>query len=84
MIKPLFNNILIKPHEKEVKTAGGIFIPETATERPQLGTIEAIGDTKVVKVGQKVFYPKWAGNEVKLDNKTYLLMQDKDLLGIEL
>ena len=74
-IKPLFDNILIRPLEAEVKTASGIILPDSAQEKPQMGEVVAIGPGKVtpkgekepivVKVGQKVMYKKWGGNEIK-------------------
>ena len=75
-IKPLFDNILIRPLEAEAKTASGIILPDTAQEKPQMGQVVAVGPGKVtpkgekepivVKVGQKVMYKKWGGNEVKV------------------
>lgn len=91
-IKPLFDNVLIKPLEGETKTAGGILLPETAKEKPQMGKIMAVGsggindDGKtvimVVKVGQTVMYKKWGGNEVKVDGEEWLLVEQKDILAI--
>jgi chaperonin GroES len=82
MIKPLFNNVVVKPAEKEVKTAAGIYIAESAAERPQLGEIIAIGDVKNMKVGDKVYYKRWGGNEIKEGNEEYLIIEDKDILAI--
>ncbi len=91
-IIPLFDNILIKPAEAESKTASGILLPETVKEKPQLGTVMAVGtggtDDKgnktpiVVKVGQKVMYKKWGGNEVKVGTEEWLLVEQKDILAI--
>lgn len=91
-ITPLFDNILIKPLEAEEKTASGIVLPETAKEKPQLGTVMAVGVggfddkgnkiTMVVKVGQKVMYKKWGGNEVKVGMEEWLLVEQKDVLAI--
>jgi chaperonin GroES len=91
-IKPLFDQVLIKPLEEETKTPSGILLPETAKEKPQMGQIMAVGagtvdnDGKkiamVVKVGQKVIYKKWGGNEVKVDGKEWLLVEQKDILAV--
>ncbi len=91
-ITPLFDNVLIKPLEAEEKTASGILLPESAKEKPQMGEIKAVGtggiDEKgnkipmVVKVGQKVMYKKWGGNEVKIGLEEWLLVEQKDILAI--
>ena len=92
LIKPLFDNILIKPEEAEAKTAGGILLPDSAKEKPQVGTVMAVGtghitpDGKslpiVVKVGQKVMYKKWGGNEVKVNGEDWMLVEQKDILAV--
>lgn len=92
MIKPLFDQVLIEPLEGESKTASGIYLPDTAKEKPQKGKIRAIGpgitDDKgkkipmQVKVGQTVVYKKWGGNEVKVGGKEMLLVEQKDILAI--
>lgn len=91
-VKPMFDNVLIKPLEEETKTPGGILLPETAKEKPQVGKIMATGpgttDDKgnkipmQVKVGQKVVYKKWGGNEIKVDQEEWLLVEQKDILAI--
>ena len=91
-IKPLFDNVFVKPLEAEVKTASGILLPDTVKEKPQIGLVMAIGtgavnnDGKVmpmiVKVGQKVMYKKWGGNEVKVNNQDWMLVEQKDILAI--
>lgn len=91
-IKPLFGNVLVKPLEAEEKTASGILLPDTAKEKPQMGQIMAVGDgeitadgkkvSMVVKVGQKVMYKKWGGNEVKVGSEEWLLVEQKDILAI--
>lgn len=91
-ITPLFDNVLIKPVEAEEKTAGGIFLPETSKEKPQIGVVMAVGkggrDEKgnkvevVVEVGQKVMYKKWGGNEVKIGLEEWTLVEQKDILAI--
>jgi len=91
-IKPLFDYVLIKPLEEETKTPGGILLPETAKEKPQIGQIMAIGpggitdDGKktqmMVRKGQKVMYKKWGGNEIKVQGEEWLLVEQKDILAI--
>lgn len=91
-IKPLFDNILVKPLEEESKTPSGILLPETAKEKPQVGQVMAVGpggttdDGKqvkiVVKIGDKVMYKKWGGNEVKVGTEEWLLVEQKDILAI--
>jgi chaperonin GroES len=91
-ITPLFDNVLIKPLTAEEKSPGGILLPETAKEKPQIGEIKAVGPggvdekgskiTMVVKVGQKVMYKKWGGNEVKVGLEEWLLVEQKDILAI--
>ena len=91
-IQPLFDNVLIKPLEAEEKTASGILLPDTAKEKPQTGIVMAVGsgarndDGKiipvVVKVGQKVMYKKWGGNEIKVGNEEWMLVEQKDILAI--
>lgn len=91
-IKPLFDNVLIKPLEAETKTASGILLPDTVKEKPQTGEVMAIGSGTVneqgkvvpvtVKVGQKVMYKKWGGNEVKVGTEEWLLVEQKDILAI--
>lgn len=91
-IKPLFNNVLIKPLDAEEKTSGGIYLPDTAKEKPQMGLIMAVGDGEItpkgdvrkmtVKVGQKVMYKKWGGTEVKVENEEWTIVEEKDILAI--
>ena len=91
-ITPLFDNVLIKPAEPESKTASGILLPESVKEKPQLGTVMAIGPGGIddkgnpvkmqVKVGQKVMYKKWGGNEVKVGSEEWLLVEQKDILAV--
>lgn len=91
-IKPLFDYVLVKPLEDETKTPSGILLPETAKEKPQVGQIMAVGtggvtdDGKkipmVVKVGQKVMYKKWGGNEIKVQGEEWLLVEQKDILAV--
>lgn len=90
---PLFGNVLIKPLEAEDKTAGGIYLPETAKEKPQIGEVMAVGKGDwdngaknriplEVSVGQKVVYKKWGGNEVKVGNEEWTIVDQKDILAI--
>ncbi len=91
-LRPLQDRILVKRLEEETKTAGGIFIPETAKEKPQRGEIVAVGngkktdDGKVlpldVKKGDKVLFGKYAGTEIKVDGQEYLIMREDDILGV--
>lgn len=91
-INPLFDYILIKPLEEETKTASGIILPESVKEKPQIGQVMAIGPGAVsdegkklpivVKIGQKVIYKKWGGNEVKVEREEWLLVEQKDILAI--
>ena len=91
-IKPLFDNVLIRPLEVEEKTPSGIILPDSVKEKPQVGLVMAVGpgstneDGKlipiIVKVGQKVMYKKWGGNEVKVDNEEWTIVEQKDILAI--
>lgn len=91
-IKPLFGNVLIKPLEEATKTPSGILLPESVKEKPQVGQIMAVGSGSVsddgktlpmvVKVGQKVMYKKWGGNEIKVGNEEWLLVEQKDILAV--
>ena len=92
-IKPLFDNVLIKPQEAETKTASGILLPDCVKEKPQVGTVMAVGEgawnedgdkriPMIVKVGQKVMYKKWGGNEVKVQGEDWMLVEQKDILAV--
>ncbi|ALU25225.1 co-chaperone GroES [Myroides marinus] len=86
-IKPLADRVLIEPLPAETKTASGLFIPDTAKEKPQRGTVVAVGNgTKdhemTVKVGDTVLYGKYAGTELKLEGTDYLIMREDDILAI--
>jgi len=86
-IKPLADRVLIQPLQAETKTASGIIIPDNAKEKPQKGTVVAVGpgtkDEKMtVKVGDAVLYGKYAGTELKLDGADYLMMRESDILAI--
>jgi len=86
-IKPLADRVLVEPMEAETKTAAGIIIPDNAKEKPQKGTIVAVGNGKkdeplTVKVGDVVLYGKYGGTELKLEGKDYLMMRESDILAI--
>ena len=86
-IKPLADRVLIEPVAAETTTASGIIIPDNAKEKPQKGYVVAIGNgTKdeplTVKVGDTVLYGKYAGTELKLEGKDYLIMRESDILAI--
>ena len=87
MLKPSADRVVIEPKEAETKTASGIFIPDTAKEKPQQGTIVAAGPGKKdepmeVKVGDVVLYGKYAGTEVTVEDKKYLIVKQSDILAI--
>lgn len=87
MIKPLADRVVIEPKEAETKTASGIFIPDTAKEKPQQGIVVAAGPGKKdeameVKVGDEVLYGKYAGTEVTVEDKKYLIVKQSDILAI--
>ncbi|MGB2515703.1 MAG: co-chaperone GroES [Flavobacteriaceae bacterium] len=86
-IKPLADRVLVEPAAAETKTSSGIIIPDTAKEKPQKGTVVAVGPgTKenpiTVKVGDQVLYGKYAGTELQHEGKDYLIMKENDLLAI--
>lgn len=91
-VKPLFDNVLIKPLEQEETLASGLVLPDTAKEKPQIGQVMAVGpggvDDKgnttkmVVNVGDKVMYKKWGGNEVKVNGQEWMIVEQKDILAI--
>ena len=91
-LKPLGDRVVIKPTPKEEVTKTGIFLPDTAKEKPQEGTITAVGGGKLdekgvrqpleVKEGQKVLYAKYAGTEFKIEGEDYLILSEKDILAI--
>ena len=86
MIKPLADRVLVEPKEAETKTAGGLYIPDTAKEKPQQGTVVAAGPGKKdepmeVKVGDTVLYGKYSGTKVSYEGKKYLIMKQSDILA---
>ena len=92
MLKPLADRVIIEVLAKEEKTKSGIVLPDTAKEKPQEGKIVAVGTGKVlengqkvaleVNVGDKVIFSKYAGTEVKMDEKEYLILSERDVLAI--
>jgi chaperonin GroES len=91
--QPLFDNVLIKPLAAEEKTASGILLPDSAKEKPQMGEIMAVGpgamddgeivkNSMQVKVGQKVMYKKWGGDEVKVNGEDWMIVKQSDILAI--
>ena len=91
-LRPLDDRVVIKQSEAEEKTAGGIFLPDAAKEKPQIGKIIAIGPGKLlddgkrskmsVKKNDKVIYGKYIGNEVEIDGDKYVVLRESELLGI--
>ncbi|MEE1098511.1 MAG: co-chaperone GroES [Alistipes sp.] len=86
-VKPLADRVLVLPNPAEEKTADGLFIPDTAKEKPLAGKVVAVGPgTKEVemevKVGDEVLYGKYAGTELKIEGETYLIMKQNDILAI--
>ena len=86
-IKPLSDRVLVEPQEAETKTSSGIYIPDSAKEKPQQGKVVAVGKGKkdhemTVKVGDTVLYGKYSGSELKYDGKDYLIMREDDILAI--
>lgn len=82
-IQPLGTRILIRPLEQEGKTASGLFLPETAKEKPQMGKVIAIGDDEGIKLkaNDKVLFAKYSGTEFKMDGVEYLLLEANDVLA---
>ena len=84
-VKPLADRIMVKLEKNEAKTAGGLFIPDTAQEKTQIGLVVEVGDDKdviKVKAGQKVMYDKYAGAQVKIDGTDHLILKMSDVLAV--
>ena len=91
-VKPLGDRVFVKVSEAEEKTAGGIYLPDNAKEKPQIGEVVSVGDGKAndqgvkipvdVKVGDKVLYSKYAGTDIKLGSDEYVLLSEKDILAV--
>ncbi|MBQ1875319.1 MAG: co-chaperone GroES [Selenomonas sp.] len=92
MIKPLGERVVIEVAENDMKTASGIVLPDTAKEKPQEGTVVAVGEGKMldngtrvapaVKAGDKVIFSKYSGTQVKVEGKDYLVVRESDILAI--
>jgi len=82
-IQPLGTRVLIRPLEQEAKTTSGLYLPETAKEKPQTGEVVAIGDDESIKlkVKDKVLFAKYSGTEFKFENVDYLLLESTDVLA---
>jgi chaperonin GroES len=91
-MKPLADRVVVRPLEAEEKTASGLYIPDTAKEKPQQGEVVAVGPGKIaddgkkiameVKVGDKILYGKYSGTEVRIDGDDYLIMRESDIFAI--
>jgi len=86
-VTPLADRVLVEAAPAEEKTASGIIIPDTAKEKPQRGTIVAVGNGKkdeplTVKVGDTVIYGQYSGTEIKVEGNSYLIMRESDIFGI--
>jgi chaperonin GroES len=91
-VRPLYDRILVKRVEEEQKTAGGLYIPDTAKEKPQQGLVTAVGNGKVlddgslrkldVKTGDKILFSKYSGNDIKIDGVEHLILREDDVLAI--
>ena len=90
--RPLGDRVLVRRVEEATKTAGGIIIPDTATEKPQEGEVLAVGNGAIgddnervpldVKAGDKILFGKWGGTEVKIDGEALLIMKESDIMGV--
>jgi chaperonin GroES len=91
-VKPLDDRVLVKQSEAEEVSAGGIVLPDTAKEKPQRGTVQAVGPGKLLDSGSRsemalskgdeVFYGKYAGTEVKIDGEEYVILRESDVLAV--
>ncbi len=82
-VKPLKDRVFVRYAEEEERTAGGIYVPETAKEKPQKGTVEAVGsEVKEVKVGNTILFDKYSGSKIKSNDVEYLIIKEEDILGI--
>lgn len=90
-LQPLADRLVVKPSEKEEKTKGGIYLPDTAKEKPQEGEVVAVGPGKMtddgkripmdIKVGDKVIYSKYGGSEIKIDDVDMIILRESDILA---
>ncbi len=91
-IKPLYDRVLVKRLENVEKTAGGIFIPDTAQEKTQIGTVVSVGEGRIlkdgsivplkVKEGSKILFGKFSGTEIQFEGEEYLMLREEELLGL--
>jgi chaperonin GroES len=91
-VRPLYDRILIKRVDEEEKTAGGLYIPDTAKEKPMQGLVVAVGTGKVqedgsvrkleIKAGDKILFSKYSGNDIKIDGTEHLILREEDVLAV--
>lgn len=91
-IRPLYDRILVKRIEEQTKTAGGLYIPDTAKEKPMEAVVVAVGNGKIqddgslrkleVKAGDKILFSKYSGNEIKIDGADHLILREDDILAV--
>ena len=82
-VKPLKDRLFVKYLEEDEKTPGGLYIPDTAKEKPQRGEVQAIGsEVKDIKVGDKILFDKYSGSKINIDDVEYLIIKEEDVLGI--
>jgi chaperonin GroES len=91
-VRPLYDRILVKRVEEQTKTASGLYIPDTAKEKPQEALVVAVGNGKVqedgslrkldVKAGDKILFSKYSGNDIKIDGEEHLILKEEDVLAI--
>ena len=86
MVQPLDDRVLVEVQEEEIQKVGSIIIPDTAKEKPRIGVVHEVGTdedlSENIKKGDKIFYSKYAGDEINIDGKDYLFIQRSDILGI--
>jgi len=81
--KPLKDRVFVSYTEELEKTAGGLYIPDSAKEKPQSGKVEAVGDeVKSLKIGEKILFDRYSGSKISIDNVDYLIIKEEDVLGI--
>jgi len=81
--KPLKDRVFVSYTEEMEKTAGGLYIPDSAKEKPQSGKVEAVGDeVKSLKIGEKILFDRYSGSKISIDNVDYLIIKEEDVLGI--
>lgn len=83
-IKPLKDRVVVKYSEEEVeKTAGGLYVPDVAKEKPQKGIVESVGaEVKELKEGNTILFDKYSGSKIKIDGTEYLILKEEDVLGV--